>query len=95
MMSAFHQISLNSMRRFSRTQRCIAFCCFPASALIERMKKRDGPWDHILIDKVPMVYSYLEPMPKDGWIVLDSGESTIEQTVHEVLSHIGAVSDNT
>ncbi len=68
---------------------------FPTtSALIERIKKRAGPWDRILIDKVPMVYSYLEPMPKDGWIVLDSGEWTIEQTVHEVLSHLGAVSDN-
>ena len=46
--------------------------------LIERMKKRAGPWDPILVDAVPMVYSYLEPMPKDGWIVLDSGDWTIE-----------------
>lgn len=66
---------------------------FPtASALIERIKKRAGPWDHILVDAVPMVYSYLVPMPKDGWIVLDSSDWTIEQTVQEVLLHIGAVS---
>ena len=66
---------------------------FPtAPAVIERIKKRAGPWDHILVDAVPMVYSYLVPMPKDGWIVLDSSDWTIEQTVHEVLLHIGAVS---
>ena len=68
---------------------------FPkAPALIERIKKRAGPWDHILVREVPKIYSYLEPMPKDGWIVLDSGEWTIEQTVHEVLSNIGAVPAN-
>jgi hypothetical protein len=33
-------------------------------------------------------------MPKDGWIVLDSGEWTIEQTVDQVLSRIGAVPGN-
>ena len=60
--------------------------------LIERMKKRAGPWDPILVDAVPMVYSYLEPMPKDGWIVLDSGDWTIEQTVQQVLSKISSVS---
>jgi predicted kinase len=69
---------------------------FPtAPTLIERMKKRAGPSDHILVDTIPLVYSYLDPMPKDGWIVLDSSDQTIEQTVHEVLSHIGAVSEDT
>ena len=66
-----------------------------ASTVIERIKQRGGPWDHVLIDFVPLSYNLLEPMPKDGWIVLDSGEWTIEQTVHEVLSQIGAGSDNT
>jgi predicted kinase len=65
-----------------------------APALIERIKKRAGPWDHILVNYIPEVYGYLEPMPKDGWIVLDSGEWTIEQTVHQVLSRIGAVPGN-
>ncbi len=63
-----------------------------APALIERIKQRGGPWDHILVNEVPRIYSYLDPMPKDGWIVLDSGEWTVEQTVHEVLSAIGAIS---
>jgi predicted kinase len=67
---------------------------FPtAPVLIERIKKRAGPWDHVLINLVRLNYSdILEPMPKDGWIVLDSSDWTIEQTVHEVLSRIGAVS---
>ena len=65
-----------------------------APALIERIKQRGGPWDHVLINYVPEIYSYLDPMPKDGWIVLDSGEWTIEQTVNEVLSNIGAVPGN-
>jgi predicted kinase len=66
-----------------------------ASALIERINKRSGPWDHLLVDLVPKIYSYLEPMPKEGWIVLDSGEWTIEQTVQELLSRIGAISGST
>jgi len=65
-----------------------------ASAVIERVKQRGGPWDHVLIDFVPLSYDLLGPMPKDGWIVLDSGEWTIEQTVHEVLSNIGVVPGN-
>lgn len=62
-----------------------------APALIERIKKRAGPWDHLLVALVPKIYSYLEPMPKDDWIVLDSSEWTIRQTVHAVLSNIGAI----
>jgi len=64
------------------------------SAVLERVKQRGGPWDHVLIDFVPLSYKLLEPMPKDGWIVLDSGEWTIEQTVHEVLSNLGVVPGN-
>jgi predicted kinase len=64
------------------------------SAVIERVKQRGGPWAHVLIDFVPLSYILLDPMPKDGWIVLDSGEWTIEQTVHEVLSNIGVVPGN-
>jgi predicted kinase len=62
-----------------------------AAALVERLKQRAGPFDHILVNFVPEVYSYLEPMPKAGWIVLDTGEWTIEHTVDEVLSRIGVV----
>jgi deoxyadenosine/deoxycytidine kinase len=58
-----------------------------APIVIERIKQRGGPLEHI--DYVPVVYNYLDAMSKDGWIVLDSSEWTIEQTVNEVLSNIG------
>jgi hypothetical protein len=59
-----------------------------ASKLIERMRKRGGPWEETLIQHVPWFYSYLDPMSKENWIVLDTGDWTIEQTVSEVLASI-------
>ena len=59
-------------------------------ALIERMEKRAGPFDKFLVNVIPWLYSYLGPMPKTGWIVLDSSNWTIEKTVAEVLLRIGA-----
>jgi predicted kinase len=59
-----------------------------ANNLIERMRKRGNPWDHVLIEHVPWLYSFLEPMPKDDWIVLDTSDWTIEQTVSEVLARL-------
>jgi chloramphenicol 3-O-phosphotransferase len=61
-----------------------------ASALTRRLQGRGGPFDEILIEYLPWFYSYLEPMPKDGWLVLDSSDWTVEQTVNEVLRGIGA-----
>ncbi|MBK9924785.1 MAG: AAA family ATPase [Anaerolineales bacterium] len=63
-----------------------------ASAVIERIKQRGGPMEHI--DYVPVIYAFLDSMPKDGWVVLDSSEWTIEQTVKEVISHIVPGSSN-
>jgi predicted kinase len=63
-----------------------------APVVIERIKQRGGPLEHIKY--VSVVYHYLDVMPKDGWIVLDSSEWTIEQTVNEVLSNIGTVPGN-
>jgi predicted kinase len=60
-----------------------------AETVVERMNKRGGPFDKFLVELVPWFYSYLEPMPKEGWLVLDSSEWTIEQTVREVLEGIG------
>lgn len=57
-----------------------------AEIVIERIKQRGGPLEHI--PYVPVIYTFLDSMPKDGWIVLDSSEWTIEQTVNEVLSKI-------
>jgi chloramphenicol 3-O-phosphotransferase len=59
-----------------------------ASALIARMKKRNGPFDNVLIDAVPWLYSYLDPMDKTGWHVLVTDDMTIEQTVDEVLKRV-------
>jgi len=60
-----------------------------ASSVIERIRKRGGPMEHI--QYVPVIYTYLESMSKDGWIVLDSSEWTVEQTVNELLFNIAAV----
>lgn len=60
------------------------------SALVERITKRGGPFADVFVKNIAYVYSYLEAMPKEGWIVLDSSDWTIEQMVHEVLARIGA-----
>ena len=57
-----------------------------ASVVIERIKQRGGPMEHI--QYVPVIYDILESMPKDGWIVLDSSEWTVEQTVQAVLYNV-------
>ena len=57
-----------------------------ASVVIERIKGRGGPMEHI--QYVSVIYDFLDSMSKDGWIVLDSSEWTIAQTVNEVLSHM-------
>ena len=59
-----------------------------ADALIKRLQNRAGPYDEFLIKEVPWMYSYLDSMPKVGWMVLDTSEWTIEQTFNEVLSRI-------
>lgn len=63
-----------------------------APVVIERIKQRGGPLEHI--QYVPVIYSFLDSMSKDGWIVLDSSDWTIERTVNEVLSSIAPVSGN-
>jgi deoxyadenosine/deoxycytidine kinase len=62
------------------------------SVVIERITKRGGPLEHI--PYVPVIYNQLDSMSKDGWIVLDSSEWTIEQTVNEILSRVAPVPGN-
>jgi hypothetical protein len=57
-------------------------------ALIERLKKRAGPYDSHMMAAIPLIYEYLEPMTKDGWSILDSSEWSTEQTFQEVLKRI-------
>jgi deoxyadenosine/deoxycytidine kinase len=59
------------------------------SVVIERITKRGGPLEHI--PYVPVIYNQLDSMSKDDWIVLDSSEWTIEQTVNEILSRMAPV----
>jgi predicted kinase len=59
------------------------------ACLVERILKRGGPWDHILVNVISDIYAYLEPMPKPGWIVLDSSAWTVEQTARELLARCG------
>jgi predicted kinase len=63
-----------------------------AAVVIERIKQRGGPLEHIKY--VTVIYNFLDAMPKDGWVVLDSSEWTIERTANELLSNIGVAPGN-
>jgi hypothetical protein len=65
------------------------------AAIIERIAERGNPWDHILIHEIPRLYDYLEPMPKDGWMVLDSSTWSTAQTLCEAISKLGLDSGTT
>lgn len=57
--------------------------------VIERMKKREGPWDHVLVDLVPDLYKNMKPLSEADWDVLDSSAWTIDETVKEVKARLG------
>ena len=59
-----------------------------ASVVIERITQRGGPMEHI--HYVPVIYDFLNTMPKDGWIVLDSSDWTVEQTANAVLTNLSS-----
>ncbi len=61
------------------------------AALTQRIMNRGGPYAAVYVASLASVYDYLEPMPKDSWIVLDNSAWTVEQTVQEALSQIGAI----
>jgi len=54
---------------------------------LERTRS-SGAWDHVLVEDLSWIYEYLAAIPKDGWIVLDSSDWTIEQTVDKVWEHM-------
>ncbi len=55
-------------------------------ALIARLEQRAGPWDQFFIETgAPWVYSQLEKVSFDGWTVLDTSDSTVEETIAEVV----------
>ena len=57
-------------------------------ALIERIQQRGGPHDSILATLVPRHYQFLETMNKDGWIVLNTANWSVEDTVNVIRSKI-------
>ena len=74
---------------FNDPRTCKVLLLPTISALTKRLQNRAGPYDQFLMKELPWLYSYLDPMPKAGWIVVDSSEWTIEQTFKEVLGRIG------
>lgn len=62
------------------------------AAITERLHKRQDPFDHFFLENntAEWIYSYLQPMNKAGWIVIDSSNLTIEETTAEVLKRIDA-----
>ena len=59
-------------------------------AQLERIKTRGGRWDEALVNYIPGMYEYLEPMPKDGWTVLDSSDWTVDRTVDEIIARMSS-----
>jgi hypothetical protein len=57
-------------------------------SISERLLERAGPYDSYMISVMPLLYEYLVPMSKDGWIVLDSSNWSVKQTFQEVLKRI-------
>lgn len=58
------------------------------TALVERIQQRGGPHDSILATLVPRHYQFLETMNKDGWIVLNTANWSVEDTVNVIRSKI-------
>lgn len=57
--------------------------------LNERIRRRGGELAEFFVERgTPWIYGYLEPMDKNDWIVIDSSNLTIEQTVTEVVQQI-------
>ena len=54
-------------------------------AVRARLAIRGNPWDHVLINKIGELYLRLSAMDKEGWIVIDSSEWSIERTLTEVI----------
>jgi chloramphenicol 3-O-phosphotransferase len=54
--------------------------------LTARIRERGGPFDGELVKVLPWLYSYLRPMRKEGWIVLDNSHETAGETVRRALA---------
>jgi predicted kinase len=73
---------------FSETK-CRRVMLLPTlEVVVERMRKRKGPWDHVLVNLVVDLYKNLKPVSSADWDVLDSSEWSIEETVQEVKTRL-------
>jgi predicted kinase len=54
-------------------------------ALLDRLAKRNAPFDQFLAGFAPWVYACMDAIPQAGWIVLDSSNWTIEETIEQVV----------
>ena len=56
------------------------------STMVERMRRRNGPFDEGLIAiGAEALSEYIATLPRDGWTVIDNTNSTLDDTVSEVL----------
>jgi chloramphenicol 3-O-phosphotransferase len=58
--------------------------------ILKRLKERNGPFDQILAGHVPWIYSCMDAIPKSGWVVLDSSNWSVEETIEQVKHLAGA-----
>jgi predicted kinase len=57
--------------------------------LAQRITKRGGPYtEFFLTVAIPDVQGMIEVMPKEGWIIIDSSNLTIEETTRAVMQQL-------
>lgn len=57
--------------------------------LIERITQRGGPFVEFFVNQgVDVVLGLIDAMPKQGWLVVDSSNLSIEQTLRAITEHL-------
>lgn len=57
--------------------------------LIKRINERGGPYAEFFVrDGLPWVLKLIEAMPNDGWMIVDSSDLNIAETVQMVLERL-------
>ena len=52
------------------------------STVIERIRQRNGPFDHQISDfGAEVMDEYIATLPRDGWTMIDNTNSTLDDTV--------------
>jgi predicted kinase len=58
--------------------------------ILARLEKRNGPFDQILAGHVLWIYGCMDAIPESEWVVLDSSNWTVEETIEQVKQLAGA-----